>query len=444
MHSTTPDRRTPSEGADRLDDLPAFLAEHWTAVLRQLPADLDVQARVTGAFTRVRGIACPSDLLRLILAYAVAPQWSFRLLGAWGVLAEVADLSHVALQRRMRHARPWLAWLLHALLDLPPAHVPPGWRLRLVDATVVSKPGSTGTDWRLHLNVDLDQAAIVDVQLTDAKGAESLTRVVAPPHDILITDRGYAYASSYAPHLRTTQPLIGRANWQNMPLYQRDGTRLDVIAWLKQRGRRKILAMDVDLEVAQGERYPMRLIAGVLPTAQAEAARTKLKKRKPHAVKATLYAAGFVLLLTTLPEAWSAPQLLELYRLRWQIELRIKRLKSLFGLDDLRVKQAELAQSVLLAKLIAAILVERMTGRWAALAAPWWVAEDRPVSCWRVEQWAWAVLQRQVLGVRYLCQWEAHLDRLRRYFCDPPRKRHQQLATARAMLARLNAGAGVA
>lgn len=436
MHSTI---ASPSSAA------PAFLTDQWDRVLRLLPADLDAQARATGAFTRVRGFAQPSDLLRSVLAYVVAPQWSFRQLGAWGVLQEIADLSHVALQRRMRQAHPWLAWLLYRLLALPPTDLPATMRLRLVDGTVISKPGSTGTDWRVHLSVDLARAAIVDVQITDATGAESLARVTPQHTEILVADRGYAYASSYAPHLRANQPLIGRANWHNMPLYHRDGTRMNMIAWLKERGRRGIRETLVDLEVAAGERYPMRLIAAALPTAQAAAARAKYKKQKPHASPAAVYATGFVLLLTTLLAAtWSAPQVVAAYRLRWQIELRIKRLKSLGTLKKLRIKGAVLAQSALLAMLITAVVVEQLNAQVAEQAAAWWADTRRPVRLWRVEQWSWASVRQLVLGVLDVTAWERYWPRLQRYWCDPPRTRVQQLATARAMLNRLNAGAGVA
>jgi IS4 transposase len=49
--------------------------------------------------------------------------------------------------------------------------------------------------------------------------------------------------------------------------------------------------------------------------------------------------------------------ILQLYRLRWQIELLFKRFKSLLGLGDLPAKQRDLARSWMLGKLILALLV---------------------------------------------------------------------------------------
>ncbi len=50
----------------------------------------------------------------------------------------------------------------------------------------------------------------------------------------------------------------------------------------------------------------------------------------------TLEAAAYVFIFTTLPKQVSAAQVLEIYRLRWQIELEFKRLKSLIALGHLK------------------------------------------------------------------------------------------------------------
>ena len=73
-----------------------------------------------------------------------------------------------------------------------------------------------------------------------------------------------------------------------------------------------------------------------------------------------MLAADWILLLTSLdPTAAPAPVALELYRLRWQVELAFKRLKSLGHLDQLPAKDPDLARSWLYANLIAAILTDQ-------------------------------------------------------------------------------------
>ncbi len=66
-----------------------------------------------------------------------------------------------------------------------------------------------------------------------------------------------------------------------------------------------------------------------------------------------------MLLLTSLPEdEYSAEQVADCYRLRWQIELAFKRLKSLLHLDALRAKEPELAKAWIFANLLAAFLID--------------------------------------------------------------------------------------
>ncbi|ENC5022846.1 transposase, partial [Shigella sonnei] len=83
-------------------------------------------------------------------------------------------------------------------------------------------------------------------------------------------------------------------------------------------------------------------------------------RRKGRVVQAeTLEAAGHVLLLTSLSEdEYSAEQVADCYRLRWQIELAFKRLKSLLHLDALRAKELELAKAWIFANLLAAFLID--------------------------------------------------------------------------------------
>ena len=59
------------------------LGDAWEReVVSRLPTDLQEQARVLGAFQRQRGLGCPSDLWRALLAYGLGVL-SFLRLGVW-------------------------------------------------------------------------------------------------------------------------------------------------------------------------------------------------------------------------------------------------------------------------------------------------------------------------------------------------------------------------
>ena len=78
----------------------------------------------------------------------------------------------------------------------------------------------------------------------------------------------------------------------------------------------------------------------------------------------TLVAAEWVILVTSLAvEAYSADDVLALYRLRWRIELAFKRLKSLIGLKEPPGFDERSAKPWILAHLLLALLIEPLADR---------------------------------------------------------------------------------
>jgi IS4 transposase len=98
------------------------------------------------------------------------------------------------------------------------------------------------------------------------------------------------------------------------------------------------------------------------PAAKAEIAREKARRiasRQQTALNPnTVLAAGFLMLGTTLPADIAAGDICAVYRLRWQIELAFKRLKSLIKVDLLPTRTEAGGRSWILAHLILALLTE--------------------------------------------------------------------------------------
>jgi IS4 transposase len=83
----------------------------------------------------------------------------------------------------------------------------------------------------------------------------------------------------------------------------------------------------------------------------------------------SLELAEYFILWTSLKKLRAA-EVLELYRLRWQIELVFKRMKSILGLGHLPKKDPLSAQAWLEGKLFVGLLIERMVDAAAAFF-PW-------------------------------------------------------------------------
>jgi hypothetical protein len=112
----------------------------------------------------------------------------------------------------------------------------------------------------------------------------------------------------------------------------------------------------------------LRLVIRRKDPEQAQAEQKRLlkdaKKRGKQPDPRSLEAAKYILLLTSLPAAVFPPtDILALYRFRWQIELAFKRFKSLAGLDQLPAKNPELARAWIYARLIVALIAERIAGQ---------------------------------------------------------------------------------
>ena len=129
------------------------------------------------------------------------------------------------------------------------------------------------------------------------------------------------------------------------------------------------------LAVGDGIAVPGRVCA-IRKTQEAiKLAQRKLRKeagRKGKQVRPrTLEFARYVIVFTTFPEAaFSAVQVLEWYRTRWQVELVFKRFKSLAQLGHLPKYDDESAKAWLYGKLLVALLVEKLI-RHASAVSPW-------------------------------------------------------------------------
>jgi hypothetical protein len=355
-------------------DSPAIIGDDWPIVLSMMPSDFEASAVSKLALRRHREIASAGDLLRLALAYGLC-DFSLRQVAAWAALTGLGQMSNVAVLKRLQNAEAWLGHLIvRWLQERGLATQVPALRVRIVDATVISQPGSQGTDWRLHVGLDLAQLSLCSLELTGPEGGETLRRFAVAPGEILLGDRGYGHREGIASVLDQAGHVVVRLSWQNCPLHTSAGKPLEVLRALQLLDLGEIGDWPVQLRV-QDRVYALRLVAvRKTPAATAreqEQIRRAAAKKKRQPDPGSLRAAGYTCVLTDLPAAGlPAAQVLELYRLRWQIEIAFKRLKGLLHLDDLRAKGPQLARTYLFAKLLGALIVDELS-RSAPAFSPW-------------------------------------------------------------------------
>ena len=337
-------------------------------------ARVEALAKETGAFTRARKIDSAEVLLRLILLWAVAER---SLIDTAAIAAEagLTDVSDVALVKRFAKAGDWIATLTSGLLVDAQAPLPKAVRVRILDATSITRAGRRGTDRRLHLGLDLGTNRIDSVELTGAQGAEAFERFSVRPGEILVGDRGYGNRSGMAYVARHGAFFVVRFPWSVVPLEAADGRPFALLEALRSVPDARPREFSVRFMGPDGKAIQARLVAirksePAAARARQTALRDRTRKRRKVVDVRTLEAAGYLFVLTNLPPEISAESVLQLYRLRWQIEMKFKTLKSVLHLGNVPARTDESLRVYVLAKLLVAFLIDSLLEK-ADSFSPW-------------------------------------------------------------------------
>jgi hypothetical protein len=350
-------------------------------VLDRLPPDLDLDALAlsSGALKRRREVGDGPTLLRLAMARGPGGL-SLNQTANWAAMQGLAQLSDPAVKPRLDQAVPFLKALLEQQLAERAgsrAICWPGRSLRIVDGTPISRPGSQGSDWLIHAGYDLGGGGFSHLELTDKHGAESILRGPARPGEVRVGDRNFANAKAlheFRAQSDNQADFLVRAGWKGFALSHNDGSSFDLIAHLQALPHdQQPHEVAVQAKVDKTTHLPLRLIILRFSPEQTAKIYKRLRRRAQRDRKKldprTLVAAEFLILATSLPAAaYPADAVLAVYRLRWQIELAFKRLKSLLHIDQLPTRTAAASQSWLYAHLILAWLCDDLSQDFLAFS----------------------------------------------------------------------------
>lgn len=350
----------------------------FEALLQHLPAGWQELAIEKRAFMRSRQIKSPLELLRLMFVYLTADN-SLRSIAA-ALISRRVWMTDQAVFNRLHNCRDWLESLLNLMLSQQLAAQRsnlgkrfPHRRLKIVDATVLNCPGAKGEDYRLHLCFDAVGQSICAVKLSDKRTAESLTHFAYQPGEIILGDRIYAKAWQIIELLKQGADVIVRLSFQQLILLTATGKRFDWKQWLINAESTGTFSATAFIKDRYGNQAQVWLHGKRLGAREREKAHRKIRlqaiKTGCQTREATIKLSEWIIVLTTIPETeLNGLEALEIYRLRWQIEIYFKRLKGLCRLGRMRSKRGSaLAEADIFGRLLLALLLTAESGKrlWA-------------------------------------------------------------------------------
>jgi hypothetical protein len=390
-------------------------------LVQEFPPEIEKLAREFKAFARTRKIKTVAQLLRIVLLYCGLDK-SLRDVAA-NVTMTIEQISDTAIAKRLIAANAWVKAMLPLMINLPKIDQAGHKRIIVVDGSCVQGPGAKGTQYRFHIALNLLTLEIVELIAGDRTKSESLTNFHFQAGDIVIGDRAYgqrrqklidARRQGYDFLLRchSELPLINAAT----------GEEIDLIKQLAGKSEIGQYCMAVEIKSEKGDEVVSGwLHAFKLPAAAAAKAQRKIKaeaKKKKRKTKAlTLFLAGWLVVFTTLSQ---------LYRCRWQVEVAIKRLKSLLDADLLRTHfGSPLAQVWLNGKMLYVLMIERRTKRKCKYGADIFsLSSNRALTDWRL----WKMIEDEVAPLITLVQfWPSQFPAsVLRALAERPRRRKLQ------------------
>lgn len=355
-----------SENNQNWNDLKLFLPKGWTS-----------KAKNTNAFTRKRGFKSVPVLLRTLLIHLLNG-CSLKETVARAEQGGICKVSHVALSKRLKNSREWFNWMSLQLtkysgLPLKAPTWTQDYTVKTLDASVISEPGSTGTDYRLHYSMTLFNLSADQFHLTTPKVGETFKNFTIKPCELWIGDRAYCAFSQLKYVVDHGADLIVRFKLKGLTLLE-NGDEFDLLGNLKKLKAREIGDWKV-VGIASGQKGISLRVCAIRKSEQKareaiEDYKKQARKRGKKYSSYTLELQQYIIILTTLPENISAEKIMELYRTRWQIEVSFKRMKSLLGLGQLPKKDQETCLAWLEGKMFVAILIQTLLNE-GNFFSPW-------------------------------------------------------------------------
>lgn len=353
----------------------------WEDFLKCLPSDWRQTAERANMLKGLRQDKDPDKLMHVLMLHLLCG-YSLRETSTIARASGLADMSDVAIMKRLQKSEEMFKELCAVMFgEVRSNEDTTDFHIRLIDGTDIKEPGQFGTLWRIHYSFSLPDMTCDYFKLTKTIGngtGEGLEQFEVRPNDIMIADRGYSRFGCLKHVADGGGYSCVRWNSQAQPLFSLDGEKYDIKRFFMLLPREGMCKSDNVFIKDKKTHATLQVRLCAIRKSDESAAKARhlvyriaSKNQNGPPSELTLLACDYIVLITTLPQQFfTLKTVLELYRLRWQVELVFKRFKSLARLGALPKYKDESAKAWLYGKMFAALLIERISSRLGAFS-PW-------------------------------------------------------------------------
>lgn len=340
--------------------------ENISYLMALLPEGYEQECYKTGAIVRKRGVTSPADLMMLAM-FHLQNGCSLLEISEVARITKLGNMSDVAFMKRFEKCGMWFRGINEKLgAECWVDYAKPGWlagkTLVGVDGSDVSEKGRSGRIYRLHYALDIFEMVSIEHKITTNKTGESLLNFNPQPGYIMVADRCYATIKGIAHCCEHGAEYIIRLRKNSFTVRDESNEKVDLVNMLANLAEGEYLDYSAFATNSEGEKMPVRICAKRKTTEAIVQTGKKLRRQESkRQIKISDEAKVFneyIIVVTNLGEAISAGEILEAYRLRWQVEIYFKRLKSILDFGELPKRRPDSVIAWLNGKLMIALLIE--------------------------------------------------------------------------------------
>lgn len=337
-------------------------------LIKLLPEGYQQACYETKAIERKRTVQTPEELLVMCLYYIYGS--SLMETSQLAKMNGTGKMSDVAFMKRFIKSSGWFQWITK---NIKPGYMcyyqKPGilqeYNVTAIDASDVYTKGAVKQAWHLHYALDLFSLNCQQYKITDEKTGETLKNFKIRKNDLILADRAYATITGMEYCLENDGDFILRIRNKAFHLYHAQGRQVLLTDWLEILDGGASCAMFYYRD-SQKNYKPVRICA--LPKTEEEIKKEEKRLKRKESRKQikisddTKFSHRYMFVATSLPETFTAEDILCIYRLRWQVEMVFKRYKSILGAGSVPVKTKDATEAWINGKRMLALLIEKFIG----------------------------------------------------------------------------------